>query len=89
MTSNMDTAATATNSPEPNTTLDVWVPAPDGHVFDPQMDTSDWGGRIVKMNDKTIGHIEEVLEVRADGIKVRLYVDHFDGKIVPWYNLKV
>lgn len=78
--SNTDTAETATNL------LEVWLPAPDGSVFDPDMDTSDWGGRIVKMEDKTVGHIEEVLEVRPDGVKVRMYVD-FMVDSVPWYKL--
>lgn len=60
--------------------LEVWIPAPTGHVYDPDMDVDDWEGRVVRMLDKNVGYIEQVLSVIPDGIKVRI---HMDGTSLP------
>lgn len=54
------------------TLLDVWLPAAVNEVYDTEADLSTFEGCPVRVGKRVIGYVEEVLEVRPEGIKIRL-----------------
>jgi hypothetical protein len=61
--------------------LDVWLCADKDNKYDPKLDPRHYKGNVVRVGDKVAGHIDEVLEIRPNAIKVRLVID---GETFPY-----
>lgn len=54
--------------------VELWLTAEGEKVYDPGMDTEDLEDRQVRVGNRIIGYIDQVLEVRPEAIKVRLAI---------------
>lgn len=49
--------------------IELWLTAPEGQWYDPKADPESFVDRAVRMGDRIVGHVEQVIEIRPQAIK--------------------